>query len=41
MVYNLNAAGQAVVNVPWSGGSGGGISFSGTTPAGSANNVQI
>jgi len=32
----LNSAGQAVVNVPWSGGSGGGISFSGTTVGGLA-----
>ena len=32
----LNSSGQAVVNVPWSGGSGGGISFSGTTSGGLA-----
>ncbi len=32
----LNSSGQAVVNVPWSGGSGGGISFSGTTVGGLA-----
>lgn len=32
----LNSSGQAVVNVPWSGGSGGGISFSGSTAGGLA-----
>jgi hypothetical protein len=32
----LNSSGQAVVNVPWSGGSGGGISFSGATVGGLA-----
>ena len=32
----LNSSGQAVVNVPWVSGSGGGISFSGTTSGGLA-----
>ena len=32
----LNSSGQAVVNVPWTGGSGGGISFSGSTVGGLA-----